>query len=560
MIIPNTKIFLLNVPIEIDNKNQLTFPNRTAQTQYFQSLTSSEEMINATYQRKERTIRFDKKIDDLLEFNYVMYQNTNYSDKWFYAFITNMRYSNNNVTEISFEIDSFQTWQFDIEYKQSFVEREMMSKAQDIPGANLVPENVETGEVIENASTEVNGLNPYYIIAYGRNPRTDNYPNTDDVADGGSFVNGIPSGLWFCVCSKDELLNILAMINGAGHGDSVLSVFTVPSVAILDLEGYDNSAILSGQAVVYKWISELGSNGREFTLYSTPTTLNGYTPKNAKLRTFPFCYLGFTPTSGTQKIFRYEDFTNGTPTFKMISEINPNPSCFFIPENYRGSNGWNVSESVLINGYPTIAYISDYFSSWLAQNQELLNLNLERLDVNYRYNQESLNIKQMKGFATMMGDAITLNVSGTVGGVFDRRQENETRTNLARNYELDIETQMAQVQSHSLLPNSGNLGSTNTTLLGYDLLNIDIFTRYTIKAQFARRIDNYFSMFGYATNELKVPNINNRSNWNYVKTAGLNITGAIPQEDIQKIKNMFDNGVTLWHNANNFLDYSQNNN
>lgn len=328
----------------------------------------------------------------------------------------------------------------------------------------------------------------------------------------------------------------------------------------LTFHGYDESAILDGTATVYSWLDLHYSTGREFTLYSTPTSLNGYSPKNAKLRTFPFCYLGFTPTSGTQKIFRYEDFTNGTPTFKMISEINPNPSCFFIPENYRGSNGWNVSESVLINGYPTIAYISDYFSSWLAQNQELLNLNLERLDINYNYNQQSLNNKQMKGFASMIGDAVTLNASGFVSGAIDRKQESETRTNISRNFDIDIETQMAQVQSHSLLPNNGNLGSTNTTLLGYGLLNNDIFTRYTIKAQFARRIDNYFSMFGYATNQLKVPNINNRSNWNYIKTAGLNITGNVPQEDIQKIKNIFDNGVTLWHNVNNFLDYSQNNN
>ena len=79
------------------------------------------------------------------------------------------------------------------------------------------------------------------------------------------------------------------------------------------------------------------------------------------------------------------------------------------------------------------------------------------------------------------------------------------------------------------------------------------------KLENLRVIDNYFSMFGYKTNRLKVPNITGRSNWNYVETRNIDITGNAPQEDIQEIKNMFDNGVTLWHNPNTFGDYSQSN-
>ena len=117
---------------------------------------------------------------------------------------------------------------------------------------------------------------------------------------------------------------------------------------------------------------------------------------------------------------------------------------------------------------------------------------------------------------------------------------------------------MAQIEKQEMLPNTAHLG-TSATLLGYDLLNDGVFTRYTIKSQFARKIDKYFDMYGYLTNERKVPNLNNRPNWNYVKTIGANIIGNIPQYDLQMIKNIFDNGVTLWHNSSTFLDYSQNN-
>ena len=131
------------------------------------------------------------------------------------------------------------------------------------------------------------------------------------------------------------------------------------------------------------------------------------------------------------------------------------------------------------------------------------------------------------------------------------------------NHDYDIKQTMAQVQKTSMLPNTGNVGGSNATLLGYDLYNQDIFTRYSIKRQFAERIDMYFDMYGYQTNKVKLPNITGRPNWNYVKTMGLNIlqksTSNVPQEDLQEFKAIFNNGVTLWHNPATFLDYSQNN-
>ena len=118
---------------------------------------------------------------------------------------------------------------------------------------------------------------------------------------------------------------------------------------------------------------------------------------------------------------------------------------------------------------------------------------------------------------------------------------------------------MAQIERQKMLPDVVNMGSSNATLLGYNLVDDNIFTRYSIKYQFAEKIDKYFDMYGYLTNTLKLPNLNNRPNWNYIKTIGANILGNLPQLDLAEIKQMFDNGVTLWHNTNTFLDYSQNN-
>lgn len=131
-ITPNTNLKLLHVPLQIDYKNQLTFENQDQQFEYFNSLESLEEE-HFSYQRKDNVIRFPAHIDSLLQYNYVMYQNENYNSKWFYCFITDMRYLNDNCTEISIETDVYQTWCFDISIKESFVEREMINVLDDVP-------------------------------------------------------------------------------------------------------------------------------------------------------------------------------------------------------------------------------------------------------------------------------------------------------------------------------------------------------------------------------------------------------------------------------------------
>ena len=114
-ITPSTNLYLLKNTNNLSKQNQLTFANATAQFNYFSGLTNLY-VDNFTYQRKDYVIRYPACIDDILDYNYVMYQNNSYGDKWFYAYIKNMRYVNDNMTEITIETDVYQTFMFDIEF------------------------------------------------------------------------------------------------------------------------------------------------------------------------------------------------------------------------------------------------------------------------------------------------------------------------------------------------------------------------------------------------------------------------------------------------------------
>ena len=92
MIAPSTDIYLIKTPIEIDERNQLSFYNVNDQFNYFNSLPKLY-LENATYQRKDNILRYPNNgisFDELQQYNYYMYKKEAYSNKIFYSFIKYM--------------------------------------------------------------------------------------------------------------------------------------------------------------------------------------------------------------------------------------------------------------------------------------------------------------------------------------------------------------------------------------------------------------------------------------------------------------------------------------
>lgn len=422
-------------------------------------------------------------------------------------------------------------------------------------GSNLLPEGLETGEFKVGGTAEFDELETMCVVAYSGDemPRQfgDETIGTIPLNQGGFTVNGIAQSVCFIITDNQNYPYLMNALQQENFSDYIVSCFTIPKLAIQDYLTEDNRMeALTGDI----YLMQSGTNFMQSPIFkelvSRPSSLDGYTPRNQKLRTYPYMYLGFNPSNGSSKIYRYEDFSNGTPNFKLISEVNPNPSIYFIPQNYRGQNGDSMQDIASLNGYPTLSSRNDYYNSWLAQNSGIISLQMQQ----EQYNTEVGLYQNGINMATSMVNAI--NNPGSAMGII------EGSVNLAtsvRNYDYYIKQQMAQIEKQAMLPDKVNMSSSNATLIGYNLIDKNIFTRYTIKREFAERIDKYFDMYGYLTNTVKIPNLKNRPKWNYIKTIGANILGNIPQDDLQTIISFFDNGITLWHDTNNFLDYSQNN-
>lgn len=569
MYTPNSEVRFLHIPIEMHMKNQLTFNNKEEQAKYFASHEVTRyEKVN--YIRKNSIIRLNKNVDDCYNFNYVMYRNTDYTNKWFYAFVTNVEFITRGNTAVQIATDPWQTWQFDVKYYQSFVKREMCNVSDDYPGFNLIPEGLETGEYKISGTAEFDNLEPVWVIAYLGN--TWNSSGSEiPIGDGGYIANGIAQTVTFIICTTLDAYNsvIGQLQSDENRSQYILSCFSVPKLSVQDYLNSATAIIGIDNAYVYIQGNTYNQAPVQKTLVSLPNELDGYVPINQKLRTYPYIYVGFNPVNGQSKIYRYENFANNTPVFNLISEVNPNPSIYFIPQNYRGANGDSMSDIASVSGYPTLSSRNDYFNSWIATSMPTMKNNLAQTQSSYNVNRFGTGIQGALGGASTIGNMVNssqkenttgMDMANAVTGlVSNSLSAAQNIVNQDINYEYSVKGMLAQIETQQMLPDNANLSSSNATLIGYNLFDKNIFSRYTIKAQFAKRIDKYFNMYGYETDELKIPNLNNRPNWNYVQTIGINITAPIPQLDLLQIKAMFNDGVTLWHNPNTFGDYSQNN-
>ena len=527
MVVPSSNIILLKTPFELDYFNNLTFSNTTSQLTYFNSLPNTG-ISDATYQRKDGVIRYPALIDNIISYNYCMYQNENFGNKWFFAFITNMEYSNEGMTLITIETDVWQTYQFDITFKKSFVEREHVN--DDTVGLHTLPEGLETGEYISNAHIMDDALDNFtsdtaYVLASTTSYLPDLGGNL--VHETGGYYNGIYSASKYYVgVSANDINFYLKKLAELGEVDSITGLFMAPKVLMTD-DGAGNYSVPNSMTP-YTYTNTI----------SKQTTLNGYSPVNNKLKCYPYNYLLVSNNNGESVPLHYEDFSNSNCTFKIDMCITPGCSIRMIPTNYKG-NADADEYGINMGKLPICSFPCDMYTNWMTQNSiNIAGVTLTSDDIN-------VGISSSNAIIGTLGNAVSGNIAGAISsGV---------------NGAGGIANALIAKKQHELIPPQarGNLNAGD--VISSSNKNNFHFYKMSIKAEYARIIDEYFSAYGYLVNSFKIPNLSSRTNWNYVKTINVNIIGDIPQEDMQKLKSIFNNGVTLWHNPSTFLDYSQTN-
>lgn len=508
---PGTLIKVCNyVPFDNTYSHVRLFTNEGERLNYFENK-MLKGYYNTTWQRVNDKIRLEANFEDVSQANYLFFKNTRTGKYWF-CFVTRVEFVNQNVTEIYFEVDVFQTWFEPIQLRPSFIERQHTN--DDTIGANLIPEGLETGDYVFNTgifSTPYNDLvelNPCIMVAV-----SEVLSNTSIVSS--YVIDHTFTGLTYYYADMyyaEMVKDLVESYAQAGKADAIVSMFMFPREFLGMGKGTPDS---------YGWLSAAYDKtsvltGGTVTNYTAP--LNGYTPKNNKLYTYPYRAIELYGSGGGAHEYRYEFFNNYTDMFSVFTTFGGASPIIAVPNNYKNLT-INLEEPTQMNPYPNCSWVNDNYKNWYAQN--ILGMT---------FSTASAGVNSLVGG---VGNLVTGNIGGAISSVTGGLEK--------------VLGNIVSMEQHSIVPDTakGSIAATNSYFANGQFY-FYLFPK-CIKAEFARSIDNFFSMYGYKTNKVDVPNVTGRQSWNYVKLSEANLYASMPNEAYVKIKQCFETGLTFWH-------------
>lgn len=528
MFTPTTNLRLLSVPLESDYSNTLWFPNVEAQTTYFTGkIIKTFDDFN--YIKKDNTIVVSEEIDKLYNCNYIMYKNTNFSTRWFYAFINRMEWASNGSTRLYVSTDVIQTWFFDITYYQSYVDR--CHSDTDVAGDNIVPEEFTTGsaggyQLAGSYDVTPDGIAVFATSTYSGESKT------------GSVNSGIYSG-------AQNLVDF--------HIDN-------PGVGTI-LDSYVKNGTATAVIRLQQYPYSLKSSSHSITFAKAPTDISGYTPTNKKLLSAAFitCFMSMY---GQECKFSPAYITGSNVSVKLSADLTSGTISSFV-ENYSSSD------------LSTIAMFAVIPESGWAYNQYKNEYNLHS-GSNAIYQERS---KLQRGVNTATS---LIDVAGSIVNLTDSAVRLVSPTNIFNPTANKISnlassasntvssfsnayTQLGKIDSITedltSINESYNAPATGSSAAsnGYIATGKTKFT-YGYKVPplgLVKRCDKFLSVYGYKQSEYRDINLHARSNWTYIRTLGLNASGNFPDDDMKVIKQVFDKGVFFWSYTALFGNFDQ---
>lgn len=590
---------------DLSYKHTGLFPTAIAQKTYFDNF--SKKYSNYQYNKDRNVFVIGDNIANLSKYSYMWFNNASspngvFENKRYYAFITNMRLVNNTTTEVQFTIDIIQTFLFDIDVPPCLVERE--HTLTDNMYEHIIAEDMNVSDTVVAHETEITF--PRMLCGIILNKRLSTYHHGDrqlefkesflppffNVEGVGADVGDIPNTLYwyagFPITDEDVeyyrsventengyntqyLYSIWYDENNVKHYDTSLTRLYTASYALYNIvngvyESTDGELSEDNIVAVYIYpdFSSKNSNienaennnyykglacndytiQRALSFISPNKTGVGYRPKNNKLYSYPYSQIECVNNQGQRATFKFENF-NEKIKFRLTGNYTNPAMLILTPLNYDGDL-FNYDNSVTISGFPEPFYSGNALNRYLQQNAS-------------------------KREATMTANVMNACVS-TLAGVINKNP-------------IPVISGVSQLLGTAIMQEAQIADLSNTPPQNYSIFNTDFINvgikkigfsikQKTIRAENAKIVDDYFTMYGYKIKEIKQPNVftylyyagtvNIRPSFNYIKTSNCLVKNYSTSRMcdatvLSNIATILNNGITFWSNIGEMGNYSLDN-
>lgn len=529
-----------NFPIN-DYANQVYYSSESERDRAFREYADTIYTELASCDKSNKTIRLNINYYHGNQYNYGMIEETN---KTYFIFINSVEWKSNLTTCIlHYDYDYWQTYCYRITFQDSFVEREHV--ASDTYGKYIIEENLPIDEYKIKESVVLNGDDRglYFALAC---------TDTSGVLQVGHSTRDPISNT--CQPSKYEystsiifsddleIMNVLIRLLVKNNKlDGVSGLYAIPKASISDDIKKTAYFVDTGDPINYVGINKKPAEMLKHSV-KRPTDLDGYVPINNKLFTYPYCFSNFTNNNGSSLKGQFELSNDKSKVdfYYYFPCIESNVSFGYL-NDYDGVVK-NLDYSIQGQTNIELPFVTNSFASFMAANQNSIANQYETISRNEKYS-------GIKNFASGLTSLVSGNYLGAISSVVS---EGDVLMN-AYNQRQSIDASLRDQESKADVAHGAYTGVANITVgqIGFKAQTV------TITSENAKMIDDYFNMFGYKINQIKVPDFTSRPYWNYIKTSGINLVGNVPQDALNIIKNMFDNGTTIWHSINYVYKYNE---
>lgn len=555
---PSTQIYVGHVDWDNSYRNVRLWADAASQEAGIRAMLEPSAITPSqyTYIRKDGILRIMLNAERLYPYNYCMYKNANYGDKWFYCFISSCTYVNENMSELKLVTDVMQTWAFDYKLKECVIEREHVFN--DKVGAHTVPEPQMDFATAYIDAQAAGGTQETMKVVVQTNaapiqlttPVAEIYWSSESVV-GGIYNNVYSGGKYYAFDQSDgshdsQVYQWLKVLSSAGGTGGVSNIFMFPS-DFLPPVGSDHGVEENTQPKTLQYTLEV------------PTSPLGYTPRNNKLLTYPYTFCRVDVPGTGHNDYRFEWFADGTAHFDVMCPLDADAQIMAFPVNYRNSGGRSYQDGFYAPYTTKLSWVNSAYETWSAQNamSNALSIALALVPMTRGLKgMEALSAATARQTTVQAGTELSRYrmpwLSGASGEAGTAAASAATQMAMAENRALVASgaVPLAQLASEAyrmaITPDTmcGSSAGNSLYAVGAKMMYL---RRMCPTVEYMRVIDDYFDRYGYEVDYVGTPAKYTRLSWNYIKTAGSCVYGKVPNNDARVIESVYDAGVTFWH-------------